>query len=193
MFFDLDSFALIRFDEAIQIVYGFDPVARLDQLPIYFLNDLRKPARRQATQDYSKVGVYSLRPWTGRDEVRPPNSLARHPTIATAARLAGHRGVSAFGEAGPDELPDIVRRHWEVGNRVHHVRDFSHGEDRCRAAAAPCTRRPHCLHVPVHAPGQTREPPPRRRPGPAGGAPAPATRPGRTHRPASPGEPRRDS
>ncbi len=78
----------------------------------------------------------------------PPNSLARHPTIAAAARLAGHRGASAFGEfaarldgaprvergravpetgeraretargptspgagqAGPGELPDIVRR-----------------------------------------------------------------------------------
>ena len=78
----------------------------------------------------------------------PPNSLARHPTIAAAARLARHRGASAFGEfaarldgaprvergravpetgeraretargpaspgagqAGPGELPDIVRR-----------------------------------------------------------------------------------
>ena len=117
---------------------------------------------------------------------------ARHPTIAIAARLAGHRGVSAFGEAGPDELPDIVRRHWEVGNRVHHVRDFSHGEDRCRAAATPCARRPPRGHAPAHAPRQTRETP-RRRPGPAGDASVPATRPGRTHRPASPAEPRRDS
>lgn len=39
------------------------------------------------------------------------------------------------GEAGPDELLDIVRRHWEVENRLHYVRDFSYDEDRCRAAA----------------------------------------------------------
>ena len=37
-------------------------------------------------------------------------------------------------EAGPDELLDIVRRHWEVENRVHYMRDFSYDEDRCRAA-----------------------------------------------------------
>ena len=28
-----------------------------------------------------------------------------------------------------------MRRHWEVENRVHYVRDFSYDEDRCRAAA----------------------------------------------------------
>lgn len=46
-------------------------------------------------------------------------------------------GLTSLGveEAGPDELLDIVRRHWEVENRVHYVRDFSYDEDRCRAAA----------------------------------------------------------
>ena len=46
-------------------------------------------------------------------------------------------GLTSLGaeQAGPDELLDIVRRHWEVENRVHYVRDFSYDEDRCRAAA----------------------------------------------------------
>ena len=46
-------------------------------------------------------------------------------------------GLTSLGvaEAGPDELLNIVRRHWEVENRVHYVRDFSYDEDRCRAAA----------------------------------------------------------
>ncbi len=37
-------------------------------------------------------------------------------------------------QAGPEELLNLVRRHWEVENRVHYVRDFSYGEDRCRAS-----------------------------------------------------------
>ena len=47
-------------------------------------------------------------------------------------------GLTSLGveEAGPEELLNIVRRHWEVENRVHYVRDFSYDEDRCRAAAS---------------------------------------------------------
>ena len=46
-------------------------------------------------------------------------------------------GLTSLGveEAGPGELLNIVRRHWEVENRLHYVRDFSYDEDRCRAAA----------------------------------------------------------
>ena len=38
------------------------------------------------------------------------------------------------GEAGPEELLNLVRNHWQVENRVHYVRDFSYDEDRCRAS-----------------------------------------------------------
>ena len=55
--------------------------------------------------------------------------------------LAGHTREIAYGltslgvaETGPDELLNIVRRHWEVENQVDYVRDFSYDEDRCRAA-----------------------------------------------------------
>ena len=46
-------------------------------------------------------------------------------------------GLTSLGaaEATPDQLLEIVRRHWEVENRLHYVRDFSYDEDRCRAAA----------------------------------------------------------
>ena len=37
-------------------------------------------------------------------------------------------------EAGPEELLNLVRNHWQVENRVHYVRDFSYDEDRCRAS-----------------------------------------------------------
>ena len=65
-------------------------------------------------------------------------------------------GLTSLGvaEAGPDELLNIVRRHWEVENRVHYVRDFSYDEDRCRAAASRA-RRPHTRWACAapHAPG----------------------------------------
>ena len=35
--------------------------------------------------------------------------------------------------AGPGEIAALVRRHWEIENRLHHVRDFTYDEDRCRA------------------------------------------------------------
>ena len=37
-------------------------------------------------------------------------------------------------EAGPEELLNLVRTHWQVENRVHYVRDFTYDEDRCRAS-----------------------------------------------------------
>lgn len=45
-------------------------------------------------------------------------------------------GVTSLGAevAGPEEILNLVRSHWEIENRVHYVRDFSYDEDRCRAA-----------------------------------------------------------
>ena len=36
------------------------------------------------------------------------------------------------GQAGPEELAALVRRHWHIENRLHYVRDFTYDEDRCR-------------------------------------------------------------
>ena len=44
------------------------------------------------------------------------------------------------GEAGPEELLNLVRNHWQVENRVHYVRDFSYDEDRCRASVGNLPR-----------------------------------------------------
>ena len=39
----------------------------------------------------------------------------------------------AAGQAAPRDIADLVRRHWEIENRLHYPRDFSYDEDRCRA------------------------------------------------------------
>ena len=38
-------------------------------------------------------------------------------------------------KAGPDRLLALVRGHWGIENRLHHVRDVSMDEDRCRVRA----------------------------------------------------------
>jgi predicted transposase YbfD/YdcC len=35
-------------------------------------------------------------------------------------------------EAGPQRLLALARAHWGIENRLHHVRDVSMDEDRCR-------------------------------------------------------------
>ena len=39
-------------------------------------------------------------------------------------------------EARPESLLALVRAHWGIENRLHHVRDVSMDEDRCRARAS---------------------------------------------------------
>lgn len=41
----------------------------------------------------------------------------------------------AAGEAGPERLLALNRAHWGIENRLHHVRDVSLNEDRCRVRA----------------------------------------------------------
>ena len=38
-------------------------------------------------------------------------------------------------KAGPARLLGLVRGHWAIENRLHHVRDVSMDEDRCRVRA----------------------------------------------------------
>ena len=49
------------------------------------------------------------------------------------------------GQAGPEELAALVRRHWEIENRLHYVRDFTYDEDRCRAHVGNLPRNLACL------------------------------------------------
>ena len=41
----------------------------------------------------------------------------------------------AAGEAGPERLLALNRAHWGIENKLHHVRDVSLNEDRCRVRA----------------------------------------------------------
>ena len=49
------------------------------------------------------------------------------------------------GRAGPEEVAALVRRHWEIENRLHYVRDFTYDEDRCRARVGNLPRNLACL------------------------------------------------
>lgn len=41
----------------------------------------------------------------------------------------------APNQAGPERLLDLVRTHWAIENKLHHVRDVTMNEDRCRVRA----------------------------------------------------------
>ncbi len=47
--------------------------------------------------------------------------------------------------AGPEELLALVRNHGHIENRLHHVRDFTCDEDRCRACVRHLPRNLACL------------------------------------------------
>ena len=49
------------------------------------------------------------------------------------------------GQAGPEELAALVRRHWHIENRLHYVRDFTYDEDRCRVRVGNPPRNLACL------------------------------------------------
>ena len=38
-------------------------------------------------------------------------------------------------DAGPERILALARAHWEIENRLHHVRDVTFNEDRCRVRA----------------------------------------------------------
>jgi len=38
-------------------------------------------------------------------------------------------------QAGPERLLELVRAHWAIENKLHHVRDVTMNEDRCRVRA----------------------------------------------------------
>jgi hypothetical protein len=38
-------------------------------------------------------------------------------------------------QAGPEQLLELIRNHWAIENKLHHVRDVTLNEDRCRVRA----------------------------------------------------------
>ena len=63
-------------------------------------------------------------------------------------------------QAGPDEIGRLVRGHWEVENRLHHVRDFTYDEDRCRTVAGNLAALSHAAISIVRVIGRFRHIPP---------------------------------
>jgi hypothetical protein len=65
------------------------------------------------------------------------------PGLGQIARLERTRWIGivylitslAQGEAGPERLMELVRNHWAIENKRHHVRDVTLNEDRCRVRA----------------------------------------------------------
>jgi predicted transposase YbfD/YdcC len=71
------------------------------------------------------------------------------PGAAQAVRIERHRHIKGrdsveiaylitsltAGEAGPERLLELNRTHWAIENRLHHVRDVTLNEDRCRVRA----------------------------------------------------------
>ena len=71
------------------------------------------------------------------------------PGAAQAVRIERHRHIKGRDsveiaylitsltaeEAGPERLLELNRTHWAIENRLHHVRDVTLNEDRCRVRA----------------------------------------------------------
>ena len=71
------------------------------------------------------------------------------PGLGQIARLERRRQIGAKtstevvylitslapSQAGPERLLQLVRDHWAIENKLHHVRDVTLNEDRCRVRA----------------------------------------------------------
>ena len=87
-----------------------------------------------------------------------PNDLALLPGRRQAFRVVRRRTVTRMGKtaaetvhrltslgpdcAGPAEIPALNRGRWEIGNRLHCVRDFPCDEDRSRMRSGAAARPP---------------------------------------------------
>ena len=50
-----------------------------------------------------------------------------------------------FEQASAERMLELVRGHWSIENRLHHVRDVSYDEDRCRVHTGHLPRNLACL------------------------------------------------
>ena len=104
----------------------------------------------------------------GRIDIRRCRVVELDETFAGYARLPGRRqafciererrlaektttetvhGLTSLPpqRAGPAEILDLARRHWEIENRLHHVRDVAYDEDRRRNHVKNLPRNLACL------------------------------------------------
>ena len=72
--------------------------------------------------------------WPGAAQV---GRIRREPRIGdkVSTEIAYFVTSLPAAKAGPDRLLALVRAHWAIENRLHHVRDVSMDEDRCRVRA----------------------------------------------------------
>ena len=114
----------------------------------------RRARRRRACRGTSCARCWSG--WTWPLSSAAVVSAAR-PTCATGTRSVGCTSWSgrlevscALASLGPaqatgEQLAELLRRHWEIEDRMHYVRDFSYDEDRCRVYVRDLPRNLACL------------------------------------------------
>ena len=73
--------------------------------------------------------------------------IERERRLADNTTLETAHGVTSLppSRAGAAEILDLARRHWEIENRLHHVRDVSYDEDRRRNHVKSLPRNLACL------------------------------------------------
>ena len=104
--------------------------ARLSQARLRAVGAFFSPSRGRHTAPAPSTFHYVLSAF-------PPDMLDRTLSARVRQRSAG--------QAGPEELAALVRRHWHIENRLHYVRDFTYDEDRCRVRVGNLPRNPACL------------------------------------------------
>ena len=79
-----------------------------------------------------------------RGVARRSASCAAAPSSPAAEAAYGVTSLPSNG-AGPSEILALNRGHWEIENRVHHVRDVAYDEDRLRVRTGRMPRNLACL------------------------------------------------
>jgi hypothetical protein len=101
---------------------------------------------RQAETVNKDHGRIEIRKIAASSEVAP---YLGWPGAAQAVRIQRHRHIKgrdsvetaylitslAAEDTGPERLLELNRDHWAIENRLHHVRDVTLNEDRCRVRA----------------------------------------------------------
>jgi predicted transposase YbfD/YdcC len=69
--------------------------------------------------------------WPGLEQVC---CVTRQRTLNDTTERETHYYIASLSRErfGPDAVLDFIRRHWDVENGLHYVRDVTFDEDRCR-------------------------------------------------------------
>jgi predicted transposase YbfD/YdcC len=71
--------------------------------------------------------------------------IRRGETFGTSLEQVVYIGSFSADSRSPEEVLQLVRGHWGIENRLHHRKDRSMDEDRCRASAGRTARVMCCL------------------------------------------------